>query len=40
MCCYGRHLTIAHVLYRNTESSVVNEKSSDFHFHNAGAGAY
>ena len=39
VCCYGRHLTIAHALYTNTEPSVVNDKSSDFRFHNAGAGA-
>ena len=40
VCCYGRHLTIAHVLYANIDSSVVNDRSSDFRFHNAGAGAY
>lgn len=37
--CYGRHFTIAHVLFTSTESNIVNDQSSDVHFHNVGAGA-
>ena len=37
--CYGRRLTIAHVLFISTESNAANDQSSDVHFHNVGGGA-
>ena len=35
--CYGRHFIISHVLFTSTESNIMNDQSSDVHFHNVGA---